>query len=93
MQFNKFLNAKMTPLVEEIDVEVLRKAALQACGLLKILGNPDRLLLLCQMTQGEYCVSELEQLTGILLRAATKWRQCCGSRTPVLMSNTLFQRS
>lgn len=55
----------MTPSVNQIDLEVLRKAAFHACGLLKILGNPDRLLLLCQMTQGEYCVGELQALTGI----------------------------
>jgi ArsR family transcriptional regulator len=48
-----------------IDIESMRRAAEQACGLLKALGNPDRLLLLCQMTQGEFCVSELEALTGI----------------------------
>lgn len=51
--------------VEKVDIAVLQKAALQACGLLKVLANPDRLLLLCQMSQGEYCVSDLEQLTGI----------------------------
>jgi len=48
-----------------IDIGQLRKSAGEACGLLKVLGNPDRLLLLCQMTEGEYCVSELEELTGI----------------------------
>jgi len=48
-----------------IDIEQLRQAAGQACGLLKVLANPDRLLLLCQMTQGEYCVGELEETTGI----------------------------
>lgn len=50
---------------ENIDIEQLRKSADEACGLLKILANQDRLLLLCQMTQGEYCVSELEEMTGI----------------------------
>lgn len=50
---------------ETIDVEQLRKAAGDACGLLRVLANPDRLLLLCQMTQGEFCVSELEEITGI----------------------------
>lgn len=50
---------------ERIDLESMRHAAEQACGLLKTLGNPDRLLLLCQLTQGEYCVSELEALAGI----------------------------
>ena len=27
--------------------------------------HPDRLLLLCQLTQGEFCVSELENLVGV----------------------------
>jgi DNA-binding transcriptional ArsR family regulator len=50
---------------KEIDLESMQAAALQATGLLKVLVNPDRLLLLCQMTQGEYCVADLEELTGI----------------------------
>ncbi|MBC7204739.1 MAG: winged helix-turn-helix transcriptional regulator [Pusillimonas sp.] len=32
---------------------------------MKVLSNPDRLLLLCQLTEGEKCVSELEELIGI----------------------------
>lgn len=52
--------------MKEMDLEALQQAAMQASGLLKALANPDRLLLLCQMTQGEYCVSELEELTGVL---------------------------
>jgi DNA-binding transcriptional ArsR family regulator len=48
-----------------IDPELLRQSAAQACGLLKVLANRDRLLLLCQMSQGEYCVGELEETTGI----------------------------
>ena len=51
--------------VEEIDLAVLQKSASQATGLLKVLANQDRLLLLCQMTQGEYCVADLEELTGV----------------------------
>lgn len=50
---------------QQIDLVVLQAAAGRACGLLKTLANPDRLLLLCQMTQGEFCVSELEAMTGI----------------------------
>lgn len=50
---------------KEIDVEGMQAAALQATGLLKVLANPDRLLLLCQMTQDEYCVADLEEMTGI----------------------------
>lgn len=36
-----------------------------ASQLLKSLSHPDRLLLMCQLTQGEYCVSELEQKIGL----------------------------
>ncbi|HEY5799806.1 MAG TPA: metalloregulator ArsR/SmtB family transcription factor [Burkholderiaceae bacterium] len=53
------------PLTAEIDIDKLRRSAGQACALLKVLGNSDRLLLLCQMTQGEYRVGDLEQLTGV----------------------------
>lgn len=49
----------------QLDLEDMRAAATRACGLLKVLGNPDRLLLLCQLTQGEFCVSELEAMLGI----------------------------
>lgn len=55
----------MTTRPKHMDFAVLQAAAGQACGLLKILANPDRLLLLCQMTQGEFCVGDLEELTGI----------------------------
>ncbi len=55
----------MTLSGENIDLDALQKAASEACGLLKVLANPDRLLLLCQIVQGEYCVSDLETLTGI----------------------------
>lgn len=50
---------------KQIDLVELQAAAGQACTLLKTLSNPDRLLLLCQMTQGEFSVSELETLTGV----------------------------
>ncbi|WP_334186693.1 ArsR/SmtB family transcription factor [Noviherbaspirillum sp.] len=48
-----------------INVDTLQNAAGKACALLKVLANPDRLLLLCQMSQGEYAVAELVALTGI----------------------------
>ncbi len=50
---------------QKIDLVKLHSAAGEACKLLKVLCNPDRLLLLCQMTQGEFSVSELEAITGI----------------------------
>lgn len=46
-------------------VDAMRAAATQAGGLLKALANPDRLLLLCQLTQGEQTVGALEAALGI----------------------------
>lgn len=43
----------------------MQMASQQASQLLKSLSHPDRLLLLCQLTQGEYCVGELEDLVGV----------------------------
>lgn len=43
----------------------MQSSALKASQLLKSLSHPDRLLLLCQLTQGEYCVGELESLVGV----------------------------
>jgi DNA-binding transcriptional ArsR family regulator len=48
-----------------LDIDAMRIAATAACGLLKVLANPDRLLLLCQLTQGPHCVSELAAILGI----------------------------
>ena len=48
-----------------VDPEALRRAAGKAVGALKVLANEDRLLLLCQLSQGEMCVSDLEQTLGI----------------------------
>ncbi|MGZ3157546.1 MAG: metalloregulator ArsR/SmtB family transcription factor [Burkholderiaceae bacterium] len=48
-----------------IDPAILRGSAKQAVGTLKLLANEDRLLLLCQLSQGEACVSELEEQLDI----------------------------
>lgn len=55
----------MSQTIERIDPVQMRASAMKACSLLKTLGNADRLLLLCQLTQGEFCVSELEAILGI----------------------------
>ena len=48
-----------------LDIKAMRAAAGQATRLLRTLANPDRLLLLCQLSQGEKSVGELETLLGI----------------------------
>jgi ArsR family transcriptional regulator len=48
-----------------IDPLVLRAAATQAVGTLKVLANEDRLLLLCQLSQGEMSVSDLQEKLDI----------------------------
>jgi DNA-binding transcriptional ArsR family regulator len=50
---------------DQIDLAAMRVAAEKARGLLKVLSNPDRLLLLCKLAQGEQCVSDLERALGI----------------------------
>ena len=55
----------MTTTALKLDVDKLRAAADEATGLLRALANTDRLLLLCLLSQGERCVSELEEQLGI----------------------------
>lgn len=59
------MNKPMNPSHPAIDLELLRGAAAQATGVMKLLANEDRILLLCQLSQGERCVSELEEQLGI----------------------------
>jgi DNA-binding transcriptional ArsR family regulator len=55
----------MNPELAPFDINQLRANADAAGQLLKALSNPDRLLLLCQLSQGERNVSELESVLGI----------------------------
>ena len=48
------------------ELDTLKGAADSACRLLKVLSNPDRLMLLCRLAQGEACVGELESELGIV---------------------------
>lgn len=43
-------------------ISSMRKAAAKATGVLRSLAHEDRLLLLCQLSQGERSVGELEEL-------------------------------
>jgi len=49
----------------KIDLDKMQESAKDACKLLKILSNKDRLLLLCQISQAEKCVGELEEALDI----------------------------
>ncbi len=49
----------------EMDLEALRAHAGEAVVMLKLMGNADRLMLLCQLALQERTVGDLEQLTGI----------------------------
>ncbi|MDO9234826.1 MAG: metalloregulator ArsR/SmtB family transcription factor [Aquabacterium sp.] len=51
--------------VPKPDLAVLQESAEKACALLKVLANVDRLVLMCRLAQGEFCVGELEEDLGI----------------------------
>ncbi|MGE5099095.1 MAG: metalloregulator ArsR/SmtB family transcription factor [Deltaproteobacteria bacterium] len=48
-----------------IDPDAMRRGADRAVASLKLLANEERLLLLCQLSQAEMCVGELEERLGI----------------------------
>jgi DNA-binding transcriptional ArsR family regulator len=55
----------MTHSTATLNIDLMRIAAEDATGVLRALANPDRLLLLCQLSQGERSVGELEALLDI----------------------------
>ena len=42
-----------------INLKKMRQSADKAVDLMKVLGNRDRMMLLCEISQGEKCVGEL----------------------------------
>ena len=48
-----------------LDLDAMREAAGRARALLKVLSNPDRMLLLCKLAEGEHNVGQLEAGLGI----------------------------
>ena len=50
---------------EDINPKEMQKSADNACKLMKVLSNRDRLLILCQINLGEKCVAELENILEI----------------------------
>ena len=52
-------------MAQTLSVEQMHAAAARACRLMKVLANPDRLMLLCQLASSEMSVGELEAGLGI----------------------------
>ncbi len=50
---------------KSIDLKKMQHSAGELVSLLKALSHPDRMLLLCQISKGESCVGELEDLLQI----------------------------
>jgi DNA-binding transcriptional ArsR family regulator len=49
-----------------LQLSEMQTAAGEACRLMKVLANADRLMILCLLSQGEKRVGELEELLGIV---------------------------
>ena len=46
--------------ITKSELKKMQDSAEDACKLMKVLSNSDRMMLLCEIGQGEKCVSELE---------------------------------
>lgn len=65
MQTPAFSGERAAPLAETLPRPDLQASAAEAAALLKALANPGRLLLLCQLVDGERGVGELGTSTGM----------------------------
>jgi ArsR family transcriptional regulator len=48
-----------------LDLSLVRARAEEVSGLLKLLSHPNRLLVTCELADGELSVSEIEARTGV----------------------------
>ena len=55
----------MATLKHALPLDELRERAGEVAGLLKILSHPNRLLVACELMEGECSVSEIEARTGV----------------------------
>jgi len=46
--------------ISKAELKKMQSSAKDACKLMKVLSNRDRMMLLCEIAQAEKCVSELE---------------------------------
>ncbi len=47
--------------MSHINLKKMLSSAENACALMKVLANRDRMMILCELSQRECCVSELEE--------------------------------
>ncbi len=52
-------------MTQPLDLELLRTRAGEVSELLKILSHPNRLLVACEVMEGERSVSQIEAATGV----------------------------
>lgn len=74
----------MKTLENHFNAAELRTSADKACALMKVMANSDRLMLLCQLTQQEMSVGELEAKLDI--RQPTLSQQLTVLRSASLVS-------
>jgi DNA-binding transcriptional ArsR family regulator len=48
-----------------MDLETMQSSAVRASDMLKLLGHPQRLMVVCQLKMGEKSVSELSHIVGV----------------------------
>ena len=58
--------------VSEMNLEELQVRALRATGLLKAMAHPIRLMVLCQLAEGEKSVGELERVGHVTQSALSQ---------------------
>ena len=54
------------------DLSILKRDAHAMAGYLKLLANPERLLMLCQMNEQEISVGELTEISGLSQSAVSQ---------------------
>lgn len=84
MQEKSNIQMKMDTPRKDIDFNDLRASADKACVLMKVMANSDRLMLLCQLSQQEMSVGELEAKLDI--RQPTLSQQLTVLRNAALVS-------
>ena len=50
----------------DIDIDLLRSRAGEVAEMLKLMAHPNRLLIVCELLEGERSVSEIESRTGVM---------------------------